>query len=137
MSKEAEVDSEAALRTFSNLAEVGLEGVVVDVEAVAVGNVEFCAFWVMGEAVLRRRREDGMKPLFAACCCSSAANDHVCYRKWWGASYLNRMLQLQLRRVGMPHPTPPPGGPWRNLAKFASIPDFSDALPRPSRELLL
>ena len=111
MSKVAEVDSEAVSRTFLNLAEVGLEGVVVDVEAAAVGNVESCAFWVMGEAVSRRRHEAGMWPLFAACCCSSAENDHVCYRKWWGASYLNRMLQLQLRRVGMPHPTTPPGGP--------------------------
>ena len=135
MSKVAEVDSEAVSRTFLNLAEVGLEGVVVDVEAAAVGNVESCAFWVMGEAVSRRRHEAGMWPLFAACCCSSAENDHVCYRKW-GASYSNRMLQLQLRRVGM-RLLQPLGAPWRNLAGFASILDFSDVLPRPSREPLL
>ena len=81
MSKEVEVGLEAALRTFLNLSEVEPEGVVVDVEAADVGNVESCAFWVMGEAVFRPHREAGMKPLLAVCCCSSAGNDHVCYRK--------------------------------------------------------
>ena len=129
MSKEAEVDLEVVLRTFLHLVEVGLESGV----EVAVGNVEFCAFWVMGEAV-SYPREAEMNFLSAACCWPSVGNDRVCRKR--GASNLNRMLQLQLRRVWMPKPPDPPEAPWRNLAEFASILDFSDALPRPSRELL-